>query len=509
MLLKDVLPILLNFSINLLFISLFFCVLILSFTHIYSADDFLRVTLVSVFLKNITYFSLFFICIIQFFLWFFFFEINSQRIGLIIYSDTIYSDISENYFNFFTNVNIKLNFFFLNYTINYDLFGLVVQFVGLFVGYLSYIVLDTRFFFKNIKYLTIFTIFSVIVILFTTTNNIIMFFLYYELLLLPSFLLVFHVSQARRASQASLYFVIWTQTGSFLVLCATAYLIFLTNCYTFSTLHFFKFSQVEIYILYILYFFGFGFKVPIWPLHFWLTKTHVEAPAGFSMYLSGFLVKTALYGFFKYTTILGLGVNTTIFIVITSVGVVDASIKMFSQVDFKKLVAFCTIQEMNLIYLMLCWGDSTGVITVILFTITHGFLSALMFYVVDCIQRRYNSRSSLEITGIIHTTPNLGILIFLMCILYSGIPGTMKFVCEFYLFGQLLSISTIFTFLLLFFANFIGVVGFCKCWFNSLFGMSTKYAQICLIDLNNKDIYIVLTCLLFIFGIPFLSVFFF
>jgi formate hydrogenlyase subunit 3/multisubunit Na+/H+ antiporter MnhD subunit len=85
-----------------------------------------------------------------------------------------------------------------------------------------------------------------------------------------------------------------------------------------------------------------------------LTKTHVEAPAGFSMYLSGFLVKTALYGFFKYTTILGLGVNTTVFIVITSIGVVDASIKMFSQVDFKKLVAFCTIQEMNLIYLMLC-----------------------------------------------------------------------------------------------------------------------------------------------------------
>jgi formate hydrogenlyase subunit 3/multisubunit Na+/H+ antiporter MnhD subunit len=181
------------------------------------------------------------------------------------------------------------------------------------------------------------------------------------------------------------------------------------------------------------------------------------------MYLSGFLVKTALYGFFKYTTILGLGVNTTIFIVITAVGVVDASVKMFSQVDLKKLVAFCTIQEMNLIYLMLCWGDSTGVITAMLFTITHGFLSALMFYIVDCVQRRYNSRSSLEVVGIIHTTPNLGIVIFLMCVLYSGIPGTMKFVCEFYLFGQLLGVSLIFTFILLIFANFIGIVGFCKC----------------------------------------------
>ncbi|MCB1713234.1 MAG: hypothetical protein KDH96_12420, partial [Candidatus Riesia sp.] len=40
------------------------------------------------------------------------------------------------------------------------------------------------------------------------TNNIIFFFLFYELLLLPSFLLVYNVSQARRAIQASLYFVI-------------------------------------------------------------------------------------------------------------------------------------------------------------------------------------------------------------------------------------------------------------------------------------------------------------
>lgn len=72
------------------------------------------------------------------------------------------------------------------------------------------------------------------------------------------------------------------------------------------------------------------------------------------MYLSGFLVKTALYGFYKYTSILGIGINTTLFVVIASIGIVDASIKMFSQVDLKKLVAFCTVQEMNMIYLMLC-----------------------------------------------------------------------------------------------------------------------------------------------------------
>jgi formate hydrogenlyase subunit 3/multisubunit Na+/H+ antiporter MnhD subunit len=181
------------------------------------------------------------------------------------------------------------------------------------------------------------------------------------------------------------------------------------------------------------------------------------------MYLSGFLVKTALYGFFKFINTVGMSINTTVFIVICSIGIIDASIKMFTQIDLKKLVAFCTIQEMNMIYLMLSWGDSNGVIVSILFTITHAFLSTLMFFLVDCVQRRYNSRSILELSGLVHITPNLAICLFLMCIFYSGIPGTMKFICEFYLFGQLLQVSLVFTTILILFANIVGVISFCKC----------------------------------------------
>ena len=46
------------------------------------------------------------------------------------------------------------------------------------------------------------------------------------------------------------------------------------------------------------------------------------------MYLSGFLVKTALYGFYKITQNLGNEINTTIFTTICLVGIVDSSLKM-------------------------------------------------------------------------------------------------------------------------------------------------------------------------------------
>jgi len=59
-----------------------------------------------------------------------------------------------------------------------------------------------------------------------------------------------------------------------------------------------------------------------------LTKTHVEAPAGFSMFLSGFLVKTAIYGFYKIIILINNDINTSVFITICIIGVVDSSLKM-------------------------------------------------------------------------------------------------------------------------------------------------------------------------------------
>jgi formate hydrogenlyase subunit 3/multisubunit Na+/H+ antiporter MnhD subunit len=82
-------------------------------------------------------------------------------------------------------------------------------------------------------------------------------------LLVPSFLFVFFVSPSRRAIQASLYFVIWTQIGSFLVLCAVAYILAISGSFDFFSLKLYKFTNNEVLFLYTLLFLGFGFKVPI------------------------------------------------------------------------------------------------------------------------------------------------------------------------------------------------------------------------------------------------------
>jgi NADH-quinone oxidoreductase subunit M len=164
---------------------------------------------------------------------------------------------------------------------------------------------------------------------------------------------------------------------------------------------------------------------------------------------------------------------------------------------------------MNLIYLAFCWGDSCAILGGILFCITHAALSTLMFFLVDCIQKRFNSRNLTEIAGLLQATPNLGIAIIIMCILYAGLPNTLKFTSEFYIFIGLLETSIIYTSLLIFIANVIGLVGFSKCWFNVVFGINFKQKTIASFDLTLKELLILsLTCVFLVICTFFTNYFF-
>lgn len=117
---------------------------------------------------------------------------------------------------------------------------------------------------------------------------------------------------------------------------------------------------------------------------------------------------------------------------------------------------------MNLIIIAFLIGDARLTLAGIMFSAAHAFLSTLMFYLVDCIYRRAHSRSIYQVQGLLHCCPNLAITIFLMCVLYAGLPGTIKFSCEFFIFSALADSSVITMILLLFVMNVLGLIGFSK-----------------------------------------------
>nr|YP_004841747.1 NADH dehydrogenase subunit 4 [Ichthyophthirius multifiliis]AEL89289.1 NADH dehydrogenase subunit 4 [Ichthyophthirius multifiliis] len=428
-------------------------------------------------------------------------------LSFILYLNYSYNQLLYINYSSILNINsIQLYNFYFIYNFKYftnlfsvDLFGLSLIFLAYLIGFISILVLDTRFNLNNKKFIYYFNLFLIIVYLYSSIDNILFFFLFYEFLLIPSFLIIFYLSNSRRSIQASLYFIVWTQLGSFLVLLVLSFLIFTTGFLNFYDLLFYNFTSTECFFLFFFIFLGFGFKVPIWPFHYWLTKTHVESPSGFSIYLSGFLVKTALYGFYKILSNINIDMNTTIFLAVSIFGVIDSSLKMWGQTDLKKLVAYGTIQEMNLIYISLLLGDSNLIFVTIIFIITHALLSCLMFFLVDCIYRRFNSRSIVELNGLIHILPNLSITIILMIVFFSGLPGTLKFISEFSLFSNFINIIPFTSLLLIFISNVLGLIGFSKVWFNSLFGSLKKNTKNLSIDLSIKELYIISINFFFLF----------
>lgn len=401
--------------------------------------------------------------------------------------------------------SLSLEYACINYTIPYfnikagllslDLFGAALITLAYIVGFLSLFNFSDKIFWHNTRQSLLFNYFIVIVIMFVCADDIYMFFILYELLLLPSFVLVYYNSPNKKGISASLYFLIWTQLGSLLVFLVIMYMVNISGVSTVSQLRDYSFAADEIFYMKLILFLGFGFKIPIWPLHYWLTKTHVEATGSFSMYLSGFLVKTALFGLYKLYLALNFPSSNVIPLVIASVGVIDASLKMWTQVDLKKLVAFCTIQEMNLIVMCFLFGYSPVVSIGIIFCFMHALLSSLMFFLVDCIQRRFQSRQTSEVVGIVHASPNLGLSIIFMVLMYLAIPGTLKFSCEFMLFSYVSDISFLLFFVILVAASTIAPVAFAKIWYSCVFGAPSAKSLLNN-DLSHKELAIILLCLI-------------
>ena len=101
---------------------------------------------------------------------------------------------------------------------------------------------------------------------------------------------------------------------------------------------------------------GLAVKIPSWPFSFWITKTHVEVNTSFSIFLSGILVKIAIIALYKFFFVFDYNSLNYIYI-ICLIGIIDSSFKMINQTDFKKTIAYLTIQEMNIL-LFFCMSNN-------------------------------------------------------------------------------------------------------------------------------------------------------
>nr|ACX30996.1 NADH dehydrogenase subunit 4 [Moneuplotes crassus] len=340
-------------------------------------------------------------------------------------------------------------------------------------------------------------------------NSLFMFFISYEAFLLPSFLVLYNFAKTRKAVEAAFLMFFWTQLGAVFLIFNFQYVFFLSGTSTFNELSFVLYSPLEAHFLFWTVLVGFGVKFPIWPFYDWLPKAHVEASTNFSIFLSGVLVKFAFFGFLRYFLALGLDLTSWFVYPILIVGFLDASSKVYYQLDLKKLIAYSTVIEMHWLLFAVLNGSSFFWISGFAMMISHALVSANFFLLIDSITRRFKTRLISEIAGVFYITPKLHFIILLMLILFLGFPGSLLFVSEFLFFSALLEFSFGFFLLIFFIAYFAVPVCFFRSWFLLLFGLpSTRFftaptAQ--LTDLSGFESLLlgVIILLLFWFGLSF------
>lgn len=354
--------------------------------------------------------------------------------------------------------------------VNFSRFGDTLILLCLTTLLISWIFLSERYININCFHTTYFFIFVVFTINMVYATSLFIMFIFFEFIFLPSLFFVYILGYSKKVEKTIKYLLLWTLTGSFLVLISIIYIYNVTYTLDIHTLKYMRFNNIEKNILFLFIFLGFGIKIPVWPFHYWLTKVHVEAPTGFSIFLSGYLVKTALFCLIIFINFFKHSVFGYFYVTLIIWGIIDASIRMWTSTDIKRLIAFATIQEMNLIMFFGFFSDYTNYQLFSAFIIMHGILSSLLFFLVDQVQKRYQSRNLLTLSGLAHKFLNLSIIIWLSILIFRGFPIFVKFLIEWEFLVLLYENWGVFGIVLFFIITLFSVIGFARVWFTVLYG---------------------------------------
>ena len=275
------------------------------------------------------------------------------------------------------------------------------------------------------------------------------FYIFFESILIPMYLIIGFWGGNRRIYSAYKIFL-YTLLGSVLMLVA---IIFLYQEFGTTSIARLLDYSLPFYIqvwLWIAFFASFAVKVPMWPFHTWLPDAHVEAPTEGSVILAGILLKLGGYGFIRFNLsfLPDASIFFTPFIYFLSVAaIIYTSFIAIVQKDMKKLIAYSSVAHMGFVTLGIFSANLQGLHGAIIQMISHGIISAALFFCIGSIYERYKSKEISKFGGLGQKMPRFSIFFLIFSLGAIGFPGTSGFIGEFLTLVSVFSKSTFVAFI--------------------------------------------------------------
>ena len=301
--------------------------------------------------------------------------------------------------------------------------------------------------------------------------DLLIFFVFWEVGLVPMYFLInqwgsekgereiWKGIKVQSRNYASLKFIIYTMAGSLGLLLAIQMLGVMFNTYDLQSLyanwaaldpnspmlHFFNkvltVATVKT-IAFWAFVIAFAIKVPVWPFHTWLPDAHTEAPTAGSMILAGVLLKLGAYGFLRlvlpfYPAESARFAGWLAFLAVMAI--VFGAFAAFGQKDFKRLVAYSSVNHMGFVVLgIAAAARASGTLNAtialngaVLQMFNHGLSAAGMFFLVGVLYERTHTRNLDDFGGLFPLVPIYGGILIFTSMASLGLPGLNGFVSEF------------------------------------------------------------------------------
>ena len=278
----------------------------------------------------------------------------------------------------------------------------------------------------------------------------------WEIMSISSFLLVIFEHENNKTLKAGINYLIQMHISVALLTAAFIWAYSVTGSYDFKSIGTFFITNPNIW-LFLLFFVGFGIKAGFIPFHSWLPHAHPSAPSHVSGVMSGVIVKMGIYGIFrivlslKHDFVLLGEIVLTLSVLTGLYGILNAAVHR----DFKKMLAYCTIENIGIIGTgigigLIGMGSGNNLIVVfgfggaLLHTLNHSLFKSLLFFSSGSVYQQTHTRDMEKLGGLLRKMPKTGFLYLLGALAIGGLPPFNGFVSEFLLYiGYLEGIKTL------------------------------------------------------------------